>query len=191
MNCKCNENVTIKFSRENERCIIPSKRAFDAGADLYADPEQRIIFIDPLETAMVSTGIRSIIPEDYYAQIQERGSTGIKAMKYGAGVIDSSYRGIWNVVITNCNTKPLVIYDDARMEIDKILEKISNMASVLDETLPLKEKLGNIILYPMSKGIAQFVLLPVPKINIEEVSINEILSNKTERMEGKLGSSGK
>lgn len=191
MSCKCNENVTIKFSKENERCIIPSKSNENAGYDLYADPELEIIFIEPLATAMVSTGIRSIIPEDYYAQIQERGSTGVKAMKYGAGVIDSSYRGIWNIVITNCSPKPLVIYDETKISEDDIVDSLIAKIGVLGKTIDRNKILDSLILYPMSKGIAQFVLLPVPKTKIEEVTVNEILSNKTERMEGKLGSSGK
>ena len=191
MSCKCNENVTIKFSKENERCVIPSKSNENAGYDLYADPELEIIFIEPLATAMVSTGIRSIIPEDYYAQIQERGSTGIKAMKYGAGVIDSSYRGIWNIVITNCSPKPLVIYDETKISEDDIIDSLIAKIGVLGKTIDRNKILDSLILYPMSKGIAQFVLLPVPKTKIEEVTVDEILSNKTERMEGKLGSSGK
>lgn len=191
MSCKCNENVTIKFSKENERCIIPSKSNENAGYDLYADPELEIIFIEPLATAMVSTGIRSIIPEDYYAQIQERGSTGVKAMKYGAGVIDSSYRGIWNIVITNCSPKPLVIYDETKISEDDIVDSLIAKIGVLGKTIDRNKILDSLILYPMSKGIAQFVLLPVPKTKIEEVTVDEILSNKTERMEGKLGSSGK
>lgn len=191
MSCKCNENVTIKFSKENERCIIPSKSNENAGYDLYADPELEIIFIEPLATAMVSTGIRSVIPEDYYAQIQERGSTGVKAMKYGAGVIDSSYRGIWNIVITNCSPKPLVIYDETKISEDDIVDSLITKVGVLGKTIDRNKILDNLILYPMSKGIAQFVLLPVPKTKIKEVTVDEILSNKTERMEGKLGSSGK
>ena len=189
--CKCEEKVIIKFSRENERCIIPTKTNENAGYDLYADPELEIVFIEPLATAMVSTGIRSIIPEDYYAQIQERGSTGVKAMKYGAGVIDSSYRGIWNIVITNCSPKPLVIYDETKISEDDIIDSLIAKIGVLGKTIDRNKILDSLILYPMSKGIAQFVLLPVPKTKIEEVTVDEILSNKTERMEGKLGSSGK
>lgn len=171
--CKCTIVPKIKFSKENYRCTIPSKSEENAGYDLYIDPiaNREQIIIKPLETKMLSTGIRAVIPEDYYAQIQERGSTGVKAMKYGAGVIDSSYRGIWNIVITNCSNKDIVLYDDT-------------ISGTVDAD-------PNTILYPMSKAIAQFVLLPVPKVEIEEISPEEVLSNKTERMEGKLGSSGK
>lgn len=77
------------------------------------------------------------------------------------------------------------------MKEEDILKDISNSMGVLGKAIPSEKYTENVTLYPMSKGIAQFVLLPVPKVNIEEISVNEILSNKTERMEGKLGSSGK
>ena len=46
-------------------------------------------------------------------------------------------------------------------------------------------------MYPKSKGIALFVVLPVPKVEIEEVDFETIMSYKSNRMEGKIGSSGK
>lgn len=131
--CKCEEKVIIKFSRENERCIIPTKTNENAGYDLYADPTIQAVLLAPLETKPISTGIRSVIPENYYAQIQERGSTGIKAMKYGAGVIDSSYRGIWNIVLTNCSDNMILLYDDKHVsleEIDKFYEQLLNQSNL-------------------------------------------------------------
>lgn len=171
MTCKCSQKIEILFSKKNDRCVIPTKRKDDAGYDLYVDKNLKKITIQPLETKLIPTGIKSVIPMTHYAQIQERGSTGVKGIKYGAGVIDSSYRGEWNVVITNCTNKNIVIYDDEIMEIDEPNDKS--------------------ILYPMSKAIVQFVLLPVPETIIKEVSEEEILSHKTERMDGKLGSSNK
>ncbi len=176
MECKCNDAINIQFSREHEGCMIPSKRFADAGMDVYCDPcflENGFKVIKPLETIMIPTGIRAIVPPTHYLQVAERGSTGVKAMKYGAGIIDSSYRGIINVVITNCNNVDIVLYDDKNIKDPSIYGEYGA------------------IYYPISKGIAQLLLLPVPKIKITEITPEEVLSNKTERMEGKLGSSGK
>ena len=118
---------------------------------------------------MIPTGLRSVIEPNYYAQLFERGSTGSIGMKYSAGVVDASYRGEWNVFITNSNSKPILITD-----------KVNKT-----------EKHDNIIMYPKSKAIAQFVVLPVPTVEIEEVSFETIMSYKSNRMEGKLGDSGK
>ena len=189
--CKCEKKVIIKFSRENERCIIPTKTNENAGYDLYADPTIKAVLLAPLETKPISTGIRSVIPENYYAQIQERGSTGIKAMKYGAGVIDSSYRGIWNIVLTNCSDNMILLYDDKHVsleEIDKFYEQLLSQSNL---KVPYEIMKNHTVFYPISKAIAQFVLLPVPKTEIIETTPEDILSHETERMEGKFGSSGK
>ena len=45
--------------------------------------------------------------------------------------------------------------------------------------------------YPYEKAICQFVVLPVPKIDIIEVSEDEIKNETSSRGGGKLGSSGK
>ena len=49
----------------------------------------------------------------------------------------------------------------------------------------------NSIIYPKSKAICQALLLPVPKVNVEEVTYDELLKIKSERGNGMLGSSGK
>lgn len=166
----------VKFSREHDRAKIPTRKYGDAGFDLYIDEKwledehDGILEIKPGETVMMPTGIRSHIEPNYYAQIQERGSTGVKAMKYGAGVIDSSYNGIWHVVITNCGNETIFIYNPANHVDKDVFAGIG---------------------YPSTKGIAQFVILPVPHVEIQEVTPDYILQRETHRGEGKLGSSGK
>lgn len=168
--------LNFKISKEHEEVIIPTKRYDDAGYDYYLDRawlkeiHNGKLVISPNETVMIPTGVRTNISSDYYIQVHERGSTGIKGMKYGAGVIDSSFNGVHNVVITNCNKSSIVIYDP---ELHKVEEKTF------------------FLFYPCTKAIAQFVILPVPKVKFEEVSVEEILEKKTHRGEGKLGSSGK
>lgn len=169
--------VKILFSQENDKVVLPTKRVDDAGFDLYADPEfiGECITIDPLQTIAIPTGLRSVMPNTHYAQVQERGSTGIRGIKYGAGVIDASYRGIWNVVITNCNQSPIVIYNPQLITEEDIKRKSYTKVET----------------YPITKGIAQFVVLPVPQVKIELVSQEEVMNCTSNRMEGKFGSSGK
>jgi dUTP pyrophosphatase len=178
-------DTEVKFAREHNKVPIPTRREGDCGFDIYADPKwireehDGYLVINSLETVMIPTGLRTVIDSGYYAQIQERGSTGVKAMKYGSGVIDSSYRGVYNIVITNCSDSPIIIYDDKDEFIKTNVEYLKNKTH---------EKY---IDYPVSKGIAQFLILPVPKVKMTEVSVEEVLADKTERGEGKLGSSGK
>jgi len=171
--------IDVLYSRENDRCIIPTKRDEDAGRDLYVDPvwleEEHggSLIIKPQETVLIPTGIRSVIPITHYAQLEERGSTGTKAIKIGAGVVDSGYRGIWNIVITNCSNNPVIISEEDYSEYSFFIN--GDMATF----------------YSAKKGLAQFVFIEVPKVKMIEVSSDVIKKTPSERGCGKLGASGK
>lgn len=159
--------IQIKFAKIRKDAKIPSKALEDAGYDVYACFDEDCMKIEPLTTVMIPTGIASAVPDTHYFQIQERGSTGTKGMKYGAGVIDSGYRGEWFIPITNCNNKDLIIAKDASADY------------------------GDALVYPYDKAIAQAILLEVPLTEIEEISYDELKEIPSERGAGRLGSSGK
>lgn len=163
----------IYFAKMNRKAIIPSKRDEDAGYDIYACFDDEFKIIMPHETVSIPTGIASAFDDSYYAQLQERGSTGTKGIKYGAGVIDSGYRGEWWVPLTNTNNIPVAI--------SKLNEKDTKYAIFMD----------SFIYYPYEKAIAQFVLLPVPKVTVKELTMYDLLMFKSERGNNCLGSSKK
>ncbi len=168
--------TTLKFARLHENAIIPSKRAEDAGYDIYACLNLACI-IDPHETVLVPTGIASVIPEGYYMQIEERGPTGSKGIKKSAGVIDSGYRGEWFIAITNSTDKTLVLSDNP------------NEHKVRYDT----DSNGNArIVYPAAtKAIAQAVLHKVIPAEVEEITKEELAAFTSQRGSGALGSSNK
>ena len=161
--------TTVKFAKVRPTAIIPSKSVENAGFDIYANFEEENMVINPLETKLVPTGIASACDIDYYFQVEERGSTGSKGIKKSAGVIDSSYRGEIFIAITNCNNKPIVI------------TKETDTDNLTDDY----------IVYPYSKAIAQLVLLPVPYVEVEEYTYDELKQIPSTRGSGCLGSSGK
>lgn len=169
---------TILFAKLKGDAKIPSKSKENAGYDIYPCFEEDGLVILPGETKLVPTGIGSVIPEGYYMQIQERGSSGSKGIKYSAGVIDSSYRGEWFLATTNTNNVPVVI-----------LRKgcVSDLESYIDGVL--KDAL---IIYPYEKALFQAVLHSVHnEIGVKEISKCKFATFKSERGDGKLGSSGK
>lgn len=178
------ENNVMKdeliFAKVREGAKIPTKRSEDAGRDLYPCFEQDYIIIHPLETELIPTGIATAFSPKYYAQIQERGSTGSKGIKYGAGVIDSGYRGEWFVPITNCNNVDLII-----------AKKDSFTDNAINAICSYFGSEYKYILYPYEKAIAQFVMLEVPEFEEKEVSYEELQNINSERGTGALGSSGK
>lgn len=164
---------TIHFAKVKPDAIIPFKKDENAGYDVYLNFEEDYKAIRPHTTVMLPTGIASACSEDYYFQILERGSTGTKGIGQRCGVIDSGYRGEWFIPITNHNDYYLVIAKE--VDVQKFHRQYGNFT----------------IVYPYSKAICQAVLLPVPKTNVKEVTLDELLTITSERGEGKLGSSNK
>ena len=165
----------VKFSRMYEDVTLPSKKADDAGFDIYARVTEDYLIIEPHKTVLIPTGLRVWVPKGYYMQLFERGSTGTKGIGQRAGVIDSSYTGEILVPITNHNNGILVLANRA-LTIEEI-----NPNDIWDEH----------IIYPLSKAITQGVILPVPNFEVEEITEEEMLARETHRGEGRLGSSNK
>ena len=167
---------SLYFAKLRPEAIIPSKSDENAGYDIYACVNEDIV-LRPFKTTLVPTGIAAAVSKDYYLQVQERGSTGSKGIKYGAGVIDSGYRGEIFIALTNTNTYPIKLTNSAE-EYERIMSKRSD-ASASEAA------------YPLSKAIAQLIVHNVPKMDVKEVSYEELKNFESERGDGALGSSNK
>lgn len=167
------DNV-LYFAKVRPTAIIPSRTEENAGYDIYANFDQmedvKAMIIGPFQTVLVPTGIASAISNDWYLQVEERGSTGTKGIKKSAGVVDASYRGEIFIAVTNVNDKNLII----TKEVDKV-------------TIT-----ADAIKYPYSKAIAQLVLHRVHnEVPTEEITFEELQSISSTRGTGSVGSSGK
>ena len=171
-------NIPIKFAKINEEsdAKIPSKRDEDAGYDVYPCFDDPFMRIPAHKTILVPTGIASALPVNYYFQIEERGSTGSKGLKKSAGVIDSGYRGEWFIAITNAN------HCDAYIAKQEYVAALKDAAKLLEH---------DVIIYPYEKGIAQAVLIEVPRTETEVVSYDVLKEIASERGVCLLGSSQK
>lgn len=163
----------LYWAKVKEQAHVPSKREEDAGYDLYPCFEEDYIEILPLHTKLIPLGVASAFDPEYVMFLKERGSTGTKGIAQRSGVIDSGYRGEYMAPLTNENDKPI------RIAKKEIVDTWS------------KEEQGQWIIYPYEKAICQGVLLRMPCIHSEEISFEQLQSMKSQRMDGKLGSSGK
>ena len=173
--------TTVKFAKTKPNAIIPTKRLEDAGYDVYPCFDEDYIIIKPHTTVIIPTGIASACDTDYCFVLHERSSTGTKGMAQRCGIIDSGYRGEWGVPITNTNDIPIVICKK------ESITDFNDFASIL--LFPYGE--ANYILYPYEKAICQALVLPVPEVEIEEYTYEELKTIPSERGTGRLGSSGK
>lgn len=165
-------NTTVKFAKIRPTAVIPTKRDEDAGFDIYANFEDDFIIIDPHTTTLIPTGIASACDTDYCFILKERGSTGTKGIAQRCGVIDSGYRNEWFVPITNTTNKKIAI---VKKDADYIFMKNTSGYTI----------------YPYEKAIAQALIIPVPKVKVEELTYNELKEIASDRGMGALGSSGK
>lgn len=172
INLKDNDLV---FAKVKPNAIVPAKEDENAGYDIYACFDEDYMIIPAHSTKLIPTGIASAVSDKYYLQVHERGSTGSKGMKYGAGVVDSSYRGEIFVCINNVNSNDIII-----SKYETLYDKIK--ADWFDY---------NPTIYPYSKAIAQLVVHEVPKMNVSEITYEELKNIPSKRGMGALGSSGK
>ena len=141
----------IYFAKVKEEAIIPSKRPEDAGFDFYACIKEDYVKINPFETKLIPTGIACSFNKNFYMQIEERSSTGIKGLKKSAGVIDSGYRGEIMIALYNANANSIYISNIPYEEIEKIEKK-------------------PFIYFTTKKAIAQGILHKIPKFKSCELS---------------------
>ena len=158
----------LYFCKDDKNAIIPAKRKEDAGYDVYMLKTDEPIYIKPGETRLIDTGIKAAFSSDYVLLGRERGSTGTKGMRFGAGVIDSGYRGRIMIPINNTSDKTIALAPEDY--------------SIND---------NNLIIYPQEKAIAQLLLIPVIHADVIEVNQGEYEEFTSERGTGMLGSTNK
>lgn len=176
--------ANVKFAKVRPDAIIPSKRPEDMGFDIYACFDEDYIEIAPCETKLIPTGIASSCDPEYGFLLRERGSTGSKGIALRCGVIDSGYRNEWFICLTNTTDLLVAISKVDKMETAKLMCEGDFLLTedCVDESL---------IVYPYSKAIAQALVIPVPEVEVEELSYEDLQAIPSERGLGKLGSSNK
>lgn len=175
------DKTKLYFAKARPEAIIPTKRESDSGYDLYACVKEDEIEITPNKIKMIPTGVHCAFNSNYAMILEERGSSGTKGLSKRCGVVDSNYRGEINVVINNTTDKTIIISRYPEKTKQELQEGMSDLTYVDN----------NYIIYPMSKGIAQAVMVVIPQLETEEISLDNLKSIPSVRGDGKLGSSGK
>jgi dUTP pyrophosphatase len=109
--------VVIKIINTSENDLPEYATAGSAGMDIRACLQNPVI-LQPLERAMIPTGIFMEIPSGYEAQMRPR--SGL-AFKHGItclnspGTIDSDYRGELKVILINLSSQAQTISNGERI----------------------------------------------------------------------------
>lgn len=187
----------LVFAKVKPNAIIPTKDDENAGYDIYACFDEDFVIIPAHTTKLIPTGIASAMTEKYYLNVAERGSTGSKGMKYSAGIIDSSYRGEIFIAISNVNSVEIII---SKLSKDKLIdeyaiyfydEQVIKFGDGEFDFAYMEYEDFQPIIYPYEKAIAQLIVHEVPKMNVREITYEELKGIPSKRGIGKLGSSSK
>ena len=124
---------------------IPAPRYATPGAaamDLCACLDEPVT-IPAGERALIPTGIAIALPsKDYVALLFVRSGLGIKkgiCLSNGVGVIDSDYRGEWNIPLVNLGKEAYTIHDGDRIA-QMVLARYEQAAFCLAEEINETER---------------------------------------------------
>ena len=88
-----------------------------AGMDLRANIESSIV-LQPLERAVVKTGLFIALPVGFEAQVRPRSGLAAKkgiSVLNSPGTVDADYRGEIGVILVNLSTKEFTVNDGERI----------------------------------------------------------------------------
>ena len=112
-----------------------------AGADLRANlPDRGSVTLQPMERAIVPTGLRMAIPLGYEVQIRARSSMAYKhgiGLPNAPGTIDSDYRGPVGAIMINFGTESYTIHHGdriAQMVVAPVVQADFSAVSALSDT---------------------------------------------------------
>jgi dUTP pyrophosphatase len=130
---------SIKIINKSHHPLPQYSTICSAGMDLRANLTSPIV-LQPLQRALIPTGLFMALPEGYEAQVRPR--SGL-ALKHGItvlntpGTIDADYRGEIGVILVNLGQQEFVVNDGeriAQMVIARYEQVQFVSVDVLDET---------------------------------------------------------
>ncbi|MCB8932121.1 MAG: dUTP diphosphatase [Chthonomonadaceae bacterium] len=129
--------VRIEFTVEPGASLPSYATPGAAGMDLRA---RTSVTLEPLQRALVPTGLRMRLPEGYEAQIRPRSGLALRhgiSMVNTPGTIDSDYRGEIGVLLVNLGSEKVVFEAGeriAQMVVCPVIRAEVAAVEFLDET---------------------------------------------------------
>ena len=109
--------MQVKIINHSKHALPEYETLYSAGMDLRANIDAPIT-LEPLERALIPTGLFIELPVGYEAQIRPRSGLAIKhgiSLVNAPGTIDSDYRGEIKAIVVNLSNTPFVINDGERI----------------------------------------------------------------------------
>jgi dUTP pyrophosphatase len=109
--------MTINIINRSNHSLPSYETKDSAGMDLRANLDKTLL-IDPLERALIKTGLFIELPSGYEAQVRTRSGMALKkglSVLNSPGTIDADYRGEIGVILVNISNEKQEIKDGDRV----------------------------------------------------------------------------
>lgn len=109
--------MKVRIINRSKHALPEYATILSAGMDLRANIDEPMV-LQPMQRALVPTGLFMALPEGYEAQVRPRSGLAIKkgiTVLNSPGTVDADYRGEVCVVLVNLSTEPFVITDGERI----------------------------------------------------------------------------
>jgi len=145
------KKITVNIKRKESAKDLPVPAYATAGSsavDLYADVDSEVV-LSPGDIKLISCGIYISLPEGYEAQVRPRSGLALKhgiTLVNTPGTIDSDYRGLVNLIITNVGRDDFTITRGqrlAQMTFQEVTRADFNEVDELDETVRAEGGFGH------------------------------------------------
>lgn len=136
---KKRQTLRVKIINHSHNPLPKYETNGSAGMDLSAYLEEPVT-LQPLERALIPTGLFMELPEGFEAQIRPRSGLAAKrglTMLNSPGTIDSDYRGEIKCIVVNLSNEPQTIEPGeriAQMVIARYEQIVWQEVEILEET---------------------------------------------------------
>lgn len=134
--------MKLKIVNQSNNPLPAYETMNSAGMDLRAFLPEGPMTMEPMQRALVPTGLYMEIPEGYEGQVRPRSGLAIKSgitVLNSPGTIDADYRGQVCVILINLSDKPFVINSGDRIA-QLIIAQYEQVEPVQVETLSETER---------------------------------------------------
>ena len=133
------DKVTVKIINRSGHDVPAYSTESSAGMDVRACLQEPVT-LQPLQRALIPTGLRIALPQGYECQIRPRSGLALKhgiSLVNTPGTIDADYRGEIGVIVINLSNEPFTINNGERicqMVITRYSHPTWEIVDTLDET---------------------------------------------------------
>lgn len=129
--------MKVLITRLDHELPLPSyAKAGDAGADLYSRVD---LELEPMERALVPTGVAIALPPGYAGFIHPRSGRAAReglSMVNAPGTIDAGYRGEIKIILINLDKEKRITIKRGERIAQLVIQKVSKAEFIEVEQLP-------------------------------------------------------